>query len=125
MSKSMDKNKLQALPNGDKVQSVFATDDHSFVLTTQGALYASGNDDFGQLGLGHEKDVDHWTHVELPKGVTVQSVVVGAYRSFILTTEGKLYAYGANKYSKLGFGPIDYTYEWTPVPSIGVCRVLP
>jgi hypothetical protein len=75
---------------------------HSLVLTESGEVYAWGDNEFGQLGLGDMVVRLTPTKVEgLPK---VKAVAAGYDHSLVLTESGEVYAWGWNDYGQLGLG---------------------
>jgi alpha-tubulin suppressor-like RCC1 family protein len=85
----------------------------SYYITTDGVLYASGYNQYGQLGvkLGEidgantKSKLDDYfynssTFIQVATGVA--SVSAGYYHMMYVTTSGKLYATGYNNYGQLG-----------------------
>ena len=65
---------------------------HSLVLTESGEVYAWGDNDDGQLGLGDREERLTPTKVEgLPK---VKAIAAGGVHSLALTESGEVYAWG-------------------------------
>lgn len=98
--------------------SVSAGGNHSMILKSDGSLWATGNNNFGQLG-------DGTTTVKLiPVQVmsVVASVSAGQYQSMILLADGGLWATGFNNYGQLGDGTIIDRYTPVAVTS-GVAAV--
>jgi alpha-tubulin suppressor-like RCC1 family protein len=90
-------------------------------------LYAIGWNKHGQLGFGHN------TNLNVPKEVPffedpavgrIQMVECGAAHSVVLAQSKKLYVFGNNMYGQLGLG--GYAHVSTPTPVSGlqdVCQV--
>ena len=73
----------------------------SSFLVINGNLWATGKNDFGQLGLGDQVDRDEFTDT----GITnVKSVIVGSESTYIIKKSGELYATGKNNNGQLGIG---------------------
>ena len=77
---------------------------HSLFLTSTGAVYGTGYNGFGQLGLG-----DDLTDRTLPMqittnigGLTITAVSAGFYHSLFLTSTGAVYATGYNGSRPIG-----------------------
>ena len=98
-----------ALDNATIV-SVAAGHSHSFLVTSDGKLYAFGDNTTGQLGLGDTTARTTPTLVPLPDGVFVVAVATGGditnafARTFLLTDDGRLFATGYGGYGALGAG---------------------
>ncbi len=83
-------------------------------------LYACGDNEYGQLGLGDGKTRSKWTEVPVPQGFSVEKVIPGLYHSFLKGKgkdgEDKLYATGYNMYGQLGLGDNEHRNQWIEVP---------
>jgi alpha-tubulin suppressor-like RCC1 family protein len=76
---------------------------HCMLLTDDG-LYASGNNEVGQLGFGDEEERYLFLKVPIDPNIgTIKKIVVSNQRSFLLTDKG-LFVCGLNKYGALGLG---------------------
>ncbi|QDZ21158.1 RCC1 -like regulator of chromosome condensation protein [Chloropicon primus] len=92
---------------GSKVVGVACGSWHSFAWLESGELFAWGDNSYGQLGIGSsKKSVSGPVKVKLPLagGETVRSISSGGTHNLLLTTGGKVYAWGKNDYSQLGLG---------------------
>jgi alpha-tubulin suppressor-like RCC1 family protein len=79
--------------------------EHSVFLMTDGNLYALGNELAGDLGQGTVSGVqDSPAQVLNVSAGTVSQVVAGYYSTFVLKTDGTLWATGYNLYGQLGTG---------------------
>jgi hypothetical protein len=79
---------------------------HILALANDGNLYAWGDNEVGQLGLGNGF---YYTNapqlVALPPGKTGWKLVsAGGYHSMATTTDGQLFVWGDNNYGELGLG---------------------
>jgi alpha-tubulin suppressor-like RCC1 family protein len=95
------------------VTSLFAGCNHSLVLFSGGALFAWGDNTFGQLGDGTATGSDKPVGVALPAGARVRAVSAGCTDSYALTVKGSVLAWGYNGYGELGDG--SDTQSTTPV----------
>jgi alpha-tubulin suppressor-like RCC1 family protein len=95
------------------VTSLFAGCSHSLVLFSRGALFAWGDNTFGQLGDGTSTSSDKPVGVALPAGARVRAVSAGCTDSYALTAKGSLLAWGYNGFGELGDG--SDTQSSTPV----------
>jgi len=77
---------------------------HSGAIDEDGALYTWGWNRFGQLGLGHTRDVNEPTAVSLPACALVTS---GWRHTMTVTTDGRLYTFGRGVGGQLGVGEVD------------------
>jgi alpha-tubulin suppressor-like RCC1 family protein len=90
--------------SGLDVVAIAAGDRHSLALTsTNGTttVWAWGNNDFGQLGIGGTNGTSTPAQVlNLPNDVI--AIAAGAFHSLALTSNGDIYAWGDNAYGQLG-----------------------
>lgn len=76
---------------------------HTIICTAAGTLYACGKNDYGQLGLGHNRLTKVATVVSHPNEL-VCFVACGYYHSVVVTTSGRTFSFGRNDYGQLGIG---------------------
>ncbi len=108
------------LTDDEFITNVYAGMNHSIVLTSLGRIFTFGSNSYGQLGNGLT------THAYTPYDITSQFVLndqetiihitTDFDQSFLLTSQGRVFAWGANNYGQLGIGsttnsniPIDIT----------------
>ncbi|GLD91657.1 hypothetical protein PINS_up000190 [Pythium insidiosum] len=94
---------------------------HTVVTTAGGELYAFGKNDYGQLGLGHARNVKLPTLVRVTIGDSDEKVVdvsCGYYHTVAVTDKGKLITWGRNDYGQLGIGSKDHKNvpQYVPLP---------
>lgn len=90
---------------------------HTAFVTENGELYACGNGNEGQLGLGKK------SREYLPKAITrtpepVERVACGIFHTCFISTSGHVYAMGGNNFGQLGNGTKKRSL--TPI----VCKAL-
>lgn len=67
---------------------------HHLLLTRDGKVFAFGNNGFGQLGLGDQKDRDTYTPIAFPTQEPIKQIATGPYRSLFLTSAGRVFISG-------------------------------
>lgn len=101
-------------------KQVATNGDHKFVLTSEGLLYAWGNNQYGQLGFKPDS-TNTSTPVNVNKPTMVNGswlkVAAGGKHSAAISTDGHLYTTGWNGKGQLGTGDTDNRFEWTEVAS--------
>lgn len=71
---------------------------HFFMaLTEDGKVFVMGKNDYGQLGLGHLKDVSTPTYLKSLQGLPVMQIAAGAYHSIVLTVSSNIFSFGKNR----------------------------
>lgn len=93
------------LPRNTKATSIAAGTFHLFAVTSTGGLLAWGDNNAGQLGIGHAGGLSRVpVRVRLPRGVKVVSASAGQSDSLALTSTGRVLAWGDNSQGQLGTG---------------------
>jgi alpha-tubulin suppressor-like RCC1 family protein len=92
------------LPKGVKVVAAGASYNYSLALTSTGRVLTWGYNGSGQLGNGFltASEIPAW--IKLPPGIKVKQVANGGYDGLALTTSGRVYAWGDNRYGQVGDG---------------------
>lgn len=75
---------------------------HSLALTSDGNLYAWGNNSFGQLGIGNCTHQTVPIQVKTAFKLIATSVTCGMHHTLMLTNNGEIYAFGRNECGQLG-----------------------
>ncbi len=109
------------------VAAVAAGGSHTIILKTDGTLWVTGNNNYGELGTGDTTGVNTPVEISVGDSTSVEAIAAGVEHTFILKTDGSLWVTGRNNYGQLGTGDtVDIT---TPVeiivggPSVGVAAV--
>ena len=94
--------------------------DHTCALTTTGQAYCWGLNNQGQLGNNSTTNSRIPVAVQMPAGVSFQSITAGSDHTCALTTEGKAYCWGNNEYGQLGNNSTTNSSIPLAVSSVGV-----
>jgi alpha-tubulin suppressor-like RCC1 family protein len=86
------------------ITSIVAGRWHSFVFFDNGSIYATGQNQFGELGLGDNVSRNVFTEVTGLRDKNIISIVGDNEYSFALGKDGKVYSTGWNNYGQLGLG---------------------
>ena len=97
-----------------RVSAIAAGDYTSYALTERGDLYASGLNDYGQVGNGSGEDAHGF--IQVMSGVA--AVAAGPKHAFFLKKDGTLWAVGHNYFGQLG----DCTVTARALPVQIYCR---
>lgn len=87
----------------ENIIAIEAARDRTYALTSDGVLYAWGENDYGQLGDGSTQERHSPVKVIGIEGKVI-AVSAGALHTIILTDENKMYAWGMNEGGQLGIG---------------------
>ena len=87
---------LSTLPGGKIAKKVVCGGFHTMVLTKDGQLFACGNNNHGQLGLGHTKECFEFTAVPEVGLSRLVDVFCGSYHTMSLDDKGRLFSCGLN-----------------------------
>jgi alpha-tubulin suppressor-like RCC1 family protein len=103
-----------------------AAGNHSLFIKTDGTLWASGHNNYGQLGLaGGVKAANYWSRTNLSQQVEIfgqadwQHCSTGRLSSLAIRGEGSLFCWGYNGHGQLGqnnttnySSPVQVTGKW-------------
>src|SRR5690606_17912667 len=100
-----------SVPTLSDVAAIAGGEEHSMALKTDGTVWASGYNFWGQLGDG--TTTSHPTPVQVKRvggagyltGVT--AIAAGEWHSLALLTDGTVWAWGLNTLGQLGDGTTD------------------
>ena len=76
----------------------------SQAVSSSGAIYVAGQNQYGQLGDGSTNDNYIPEQINLPNGVMATNVSAGLYFSLAIGNDGKLYGWGYGGDGELGNG---------------------
>ena len=78
----------------------------ALAVSSEGKVYAWGDNEFGQLGIGSTQEKKTPVAINTTGtllGKKIVSVAAGFIHSMALSSEGKVYAWGDNKFGELGY----------------------
>lgn len=101
-----------------KIQQIEAGMNHTVVLTEDGKVYAAGDNQYGQLGMGNNDNCTVFTQVASLSDKTVTAISAGDDFTIALTSDGKLYVTGRNDMGQLGLGDMTNRNIFTQVASL-------
>ena len=90
-----------------QIQAIFVGSYTSFALNNSNQLYAWGDNDKGQLGIGTFSNISTPTLVSLPAG-NIKHVASGVEHTLVLI-DSTVYACGSNGYGQLGHNDLTLT----------------
>uniref|UniRef100_A0A1B0CM06 RCC1-like domain-containing protein n=1 Tax=Lutzomyia longipalpis TaxID=7200 RepID=A0A1B0CM06_LUTLO len=96
---------------------------HSFALSTSGAIFAWGKNNFGQLGLNNETHHYYPQQIRGLRSLGVRHIACGDDFSVFLTADGRVFTCGLGSYGQLGHGAItmrlhrEWCWNWPAVQS--------
>ncbi|CAF0918769.1 unnamed protein product [Rotaria sordida] len=90
----------------DPIIHMAAGDRHTIIVTESGRTYSFGDNNSGQLGLGHMNYTEKVSYIKSLKFVNTGEKVIlaacGHDSSLVATNQGSLYAFGSNNHCQLG-----------------------
>jgi alpha-tubulin suppressor-like RCC1 family protein len=91
---------------------------HSLALTADNAVWAWGDNTYGQLGLGSADSTPHATPTRLVALGTVAAMDSGGYHTLALKPDGSVWSWGDNLFGQIGNGTIGTTgCQCSPSPA--------
>jgi alpha-tubulin suppressor-like RCC1 family protein len=104
--------------SGKKIVTVAAGYGVTFAIDETGALWATGLNNFGQLGLGDTKNRAVFSRVTSLKNKKIVAVAAGVDHAIALDSEGKAYSTGLNNFGQLGLGDTKNRDRFASVTSL-------
>jgi len=95
---------LSALSAGVTIEQIAAGTFSTYILDSDGRVWAWGQNSQGQLGDGTNTERHSPVEVHLPAGVKIVQLVAGGYSGYGLADDGVLWAWGQNTQGQLGDG---------------------
>ena len=108
------------MPAGVSFQSIAVGIGHTCALTNEGKAYCWGLNQYGQLGNNSTTNSSTPVAVQMPAGVSFQSIAAVYHHACALTNEGKTYCWGLNEYGQLGNNSTTNSSIPLAVSSVGV-----
>ncbi|MDR3352726.1 MAG: hypothetical protein LBO00_06985 [Zoogloeaceae bacterium] len=93
------------IPNENRRPAIAVGQYHSLALDKNGKVYATGDNSYGQLGLGNSRHARMvFTPVSSLGNKKIVAIAAGDFHSLALDDLGRLYATGFNRDGQLGLG---------------------
>lgn len=73
----------------------------TYILRSDGTLWATGDNAYGQLGIGNKENKNTFQQVKLSN---IKEVYSNTFCTFVKTENNEIYAWGRNNYGQLGLG---------------------
>ena len=97
---------LGAFTGNIHVVSVAAGYSHSIFLLSDGTIWSTGSNQYGQLGIGNTSHSNGLTQINSVFGIPFVQIVAGYHHSLALTISGTVFAWGRNNMGQLGVGDV-------------------
>jgi RHS repeat-associated protein len=104
------------------VVAVAAGDDTSYVLRSDGTVWAFGSNGFGQLGQGDEGSRSG--AVQLPGLTNIVAISGGLFGGYALKADGTVWSWGTNYQGTLGNGTFNEDAPSKPAQVVGLTNVV-
>ena len=83
---------------------IISGDNYVLAITEKGEVFSWGNNDYGQLGLGHNNHCNTPQLVEFFNEKQIKNIISGSNHVLAMTEEGEVFSWGCNHYGQLGLG---------------------
>ena len=87
-----------------KVKDIFAGKAHSFAIDENDRVYAWGQNNQGQLGIGTKEPTHIPTRIKELDDAKIISISGGEHHTVAVGANGKVYSWGRNDEGQLGVG---------------------
>ena len=104
----------QATTNTDNIKEIYCGCYHTFILKNDGTLWGTGNNYFGQLGLGDANYRNTFTQI-ITNTDNIKSIYCGYAHILILKNDGTLWGCGYNGEGQLGLRDNDRRHTFTEI----------
>jgi alpha-tubulin suppressor-like RCC1 family protein len=85
------------------IKNIFCGGQYNIILNTDNELYVCGNNEYGQLGLGDNKQRNIYEKLEHNFGV-IKNIYCNSIFNILLNENNEIYVCGNNYYGQLGLG---------------------
>jgi alpha-tubulin suppressor-like RCC1 family protein len=109
-------------PPSGSIKQIVADLSYLFILMEDGALWAIGDNGYGQLGIGVQYS-HTFVKVELPVSTPVAKIFNCGSSAFILLEDNTLYGAGNNEYGQLGLNDTNNRTSFTRITNIPAGRI--
>jgi alpha-tubulin suppressor-like RCC1 family protein len=86
------------------ITAISASDSASFALSSNGKVYATGENYYGELGLGDKTDRNVFAEITDLRDKNITAISAGNMHTTALSKDGRVYAAGYNSNGELGLG---------------------
>jgi alpha-tubulin suppressor-like RCC1 family protein len=101
--------------NTGKTPVTISCGNHTIVLMSDGTVYGTGYNDYGQLGNGTTNNPSTLTPMINNTGKTPLAITCGLYHTIVLMSDGIVYGMGYNNKGQLGNGTTNNSITLTPM----------
>jgi len=108
----------------EKIKEIIMSNDSLYYLGSTGSLYVSGENSYGQLGLGHTNDVKVLTKVNLQDNKKIAKMTVKDNSVWITDETGNIHVCGKNKYGRLGVASTGTIYSSEEYMDVGYVSTI-
>jgi len=110
-----DRNTFEKVGSGTDWVAVACGGSHTMAIKSDGTLWATGYNTFGQLGLGNTTNRD--TFEKVGSGTDWSIITCGSYHTMAIKSDGTLWVAGRNNSGQLGLGGNTQRTSFVPVGS--------
>ena len=106
------------------ISKISAGYNHSLFQNDNGEIFACGNNEHGQCGLGHFNHPQITPSLILNLPSNIIQFVCGNQQSLLLDSEGNVFSVGYNEYGSLGLGNNTSQNVLNKIPNIPLIRTI-
>lgn len=103
--------------------TIVTGDEHACMLLPTGTVRCWGQNEFGQLGMGHTRPVEFAQYSDVALDGAAVDIVAGRFHTCALLEDGAVQCWGANEYGQLGHAHRDAIGDDESVAAAGAVRL--
>lgn len=93
------------------IQNISCGAYHTVIQNDKNEIFVTGNNNYGQLGLGNNKDKNKFEKINFKFGI-IHNISCGNNHTVVQNCENEIYVCGYNAYGQLGLGDNEDKYEF-------------
>jgi alpha-tubulin suppressor-like RCC1 family protein len=106
--------KISTVSGLKNIKEIASGYEYSLALDKSGYVYASGKNNFGQLGMDIKFNIYKPQFIKISRLKDVAYISAGYYHAAIIKKDGKVMTFGSDTYGQLGVGKVSKTGISTP-----------